>query len=91
MGVLGAVPAAALALRALADTLLLSLAVDADQLVDKDWDRVFGGSSPERRATGRFGASLRPSSPCRPSTIKETSTWRSCAPTASSIPASPSS
>ena len=61
MGVLGAVPAAALALRALADTLLLSLAVDADQLVDKDWDRVFGGSftgTPRDRAIRRELAPL---------------------------------
>ena len=44
VGVLGATPGTVLALRSLVDTLRLSLAVDAEQQVDEDWDRVFGGA-----------------------------------------------
>lgn len=63
VGVLGATPGTVLALRSLVDTLRLSLAVDAEQRVDEDWDRVFGGSftgTPRARALRRDLAPLIP-------------------------------
>ena len=63
VGVLGATPGTVLALRSLVDTLRLSLAVDAEQQVDEDWDRVFGGSftgTPRARALRRDLAPLIP-------------------------------
>ena len=63
VGVLGATPGTVLALRSLVDTLRLSLAVDAEQQVDEDWDRVFGGAftgTPRARALRRDLAPLIP-------------------------------
>ena len=61
VGVLGATPAAVLALRSLVDTLALRLRIDAPSLVDGDWDHVFGGAytgTPRSRAVRRELASL---------------------------------
>jgi len=63
VGIVGVVPATALALHALVDTLELTLSVDTEQLVDQDWDRVFGGTftgTPRARALRRELAPLIP-------------------------------
>lgn len=63
VAVIGAVPATVLALHALVDTLALTMRIEAEQLVDQDWDRVFGGTftgTARSRAIRRMLADLVP-------------------------------